>query len=231
MKQILNNLQVNYFTNNNDVKATPPILGMLLGKLSSLSLLPMFAHEVNALTGERRQVVIMTDADQHFRIEFPMHSIVFTGNNIENSDFFNKVESAIEALKSIFPDKKSNRLAIVNSSFYIASESTYSELYKKMFTYHQVDPIEWENRIVERKEFGSFGEIANMVSSAKRCTVQHPLLDNGNFADVINFEVDTNTIPENVNNRFDFNSSISVFRELLSKNNELVNNFSRYINI
>lgn len=60
---------------------------MLLGKLSSLSLLPMFAHEINALTGERRQVVIMTDSDQHFRIEFPIHSIVFTGNNIENSDF------------------------------------------------------------------------------------------------------------------------------------------------
>ncbi|MFU0853504.1 hypothetical protein ACM26X_15525 [Kluyvera cryocrescens] len=231
MKKILNTLQVNYFTNNNDVTATPPILGMLLAKLSSLSLLPMFAHEVNALTGERRQIIIMTDADQNFRIEFPMQSIVFTGNNIEISDFFNKVESALEALKSIFPDKKSNRLAIVNSSFYRADKEKYSELYKKMFTYHQVDPIEWENRIVERKNFGSSAEIANMVSSARRCSVQHPFVDSGNLVDVINFEVDTNTIPENVNNRFDFTSSIPVLRELYNKNNELIESFSRYANV
>ncbi|EPZ4273991.1 MULTISPECIES: hypothetical protein [unclassified Raoultella] len=228
MNKIFNNYQVNYFTNNNDVSATPPVLGMLLDKLSSLSLLPMFAQEVNAFTGEKRQIVIMTDAEQSFKIEFPAHSVIFSSPNADSEDFFRKVESAIKALKSIFPDKKSNRLAVLQSSFYTGGEEKYLDLYRKIFTHHKANPIEWENRIVERGPFDSSGEIANMVSSVRRCMIQSPMIANGNFIDVINFEVDTNTIPENTTNRFDFTSSISVLRCLLNKNNELMNEFSRY---
>ncbi|HDH1413848.1 TPA: hypothetical protein PIT84_001326 [Klebsiella quasipneumoniae subsp. similipneumoniae] len=231
MKRIFNSFQANFFTNNNDVSATPPILGMLLNKLSSLSLLPMFAQEVNGLTGEKRQIVIMTDASQTFKIEFPNQNIVFSGVNIEGEIFFDKLEASIDALKSIFPDKKSNRLAILQSCFYKATDDVYTELYKKIFTHHKANPIEWENRIVERDTVGLSDEVVNMVSSVRRCAIQSPMFDNGSFIDAINFEIDTNTIPENTKTRFDFTSSIPVFKDLMNKNNELMKGFSRYTDI
>ncbi|HCB3825933.1 TPA: hypothetical protein MYW26_004893, partial [Escherichia coli] len=89
MELLFQNYQASYFTNNSDVTATPPVLSMLLSNLAALSLLPMFGQELNALTGEKRQIVIMTSPDQNFRVEFPLGAIVFHGVGGSSEEFIN----------------------------------------------------------------------------------------------------------------------------------------------
>ncbi|WP_432535692.1 hypothetical protein [Pantoea eucalypti] len=228
MNLLFQNFQVNFFTNNQDVSATPPILSMLLTKLSGLSLLPMFGQEINAMTGEKRQIVIMTDAEQRFRIEFHSHAIIFNGAGGSTDEFSSKIESALESLQSIFPDKKSNRLAFLHSKFYQGSLEEYSNLYKKLFTFHRANPIEWDNRVVERVASSNSEEIFNLVSTVKRATIQSSMFSNGNAIDAINFETDANTIPEATHFRFDFKSSIVKVNELINKNAEMMSELSRY---
>lgn len=118
MELLFQNYQASYFTNNSDVTATPPVLSMLLSNLAALSLLPMFGQELNALTGEKRQIVIMTSPDQNFRVEFPLGAIVFHGVGGSSEEFINKVKDIMKSLQSIFPNKKATRLSVINSYFY-----------------------------------------------------------------------------------------------------------------
>ncbi|VFZ87145.1 hypothetical protein [Klebsiella variicola] len=228
MKLLFQNFQVNFFTNNQDVAATPPVLSMLLTKLSSLSLLPMFGQELNAITGEKRPMVIMTDAEQSFRIEFHSHSVIFNAAGGTADEFLSKIESAFDSLQSVFPDKKSNRLAFLHSKIYQGSSEEYLALYKDLFTFHKANPIEWENRVVERFNSSNSDEIFNLVSTVRRATVQSPMFSNGNLTDIINFETDVNTIPETTHFRFDFRSSVSRINELVNKNKEMMSELSRY---
>lgn len=228
MNLLYQNFQINFFTNNQDVAATPPVLSMLLTKLSSLSLLPMFGQEFNAITGEKRQMVIMTDTEQRFRIEFHSHMIVFNAAGGTADEFLSKIENAFESLQSVFPDKKANRLAFLHSKIFQGNSEEYSALYKDLFTFHKANPIEWDNRVVERLSSPTSDEVFNLVSTVRRATVQSPIFNNGNLTDVINFETDVNTIPEATQFRFDFKSSITRVNELVTKNKEMMNELSRY---
>ncbi|CAI1564053.1 Uncharacterised protein [Serratia marcescens] len=230
MERLFHGYQVNYFTSNNDVSATPPILGALLSQLSTMSLLPTFGQELNPMTGEKRKVVIMTDSNETFRIEFVSNTVIFQGGGENAEEFFNKVEMAMGILKNIFPEKKANRLAFLSSTFYRDSAAKYDELYKSLFTHHKANPIEWDNRIVERDFLEDSGEETNFVSVIKRCMIRASFIDGGDQVDVINIEVDTNTIPENDTYRFDFDSALKIMRELLNKNVKLMGSFARYTN-
>ena len=228
MELLLQTYQATYFTNNSDVTATPPILSMLLTHLSGLSLLPMFGQEVNGFSGEKRQMVIMTDAEQKFRVEFPQGATIFHGTGGTGEEFINKVEGVVRALQSLFPTKKATRLSVVDISYYKDSPEKYSELYRKMFTYHDADPFEWDNRIVEHITLPGSNEKANSGSAVRRCIIQTPFANNNIPSDVINFEVETNTVIENNALRFDFIGAIPVLQELYENNKKLISDLSRY---
>ncbi|NCU07402.1 hypothetical protein [Pantoea ananatis] len=228
MELVLKTYQISFFTNNSDVTATPPMLSTLLGHLSGFSLLPMYAQEINPNNGEKKQMVIMTVPDQSFRVEFPQGAIFFHGTGYSCDEFLNKVEGVFRILKNIFPNKKANRLAIVNTSFYQDSQENYSQLFKKIFTHPHADPFEWENRIVERKSIDGLDEDVNCSSAVRRCFIQSQMVNNNNPIEVINFEVETNTIGENNSLRFDFDSGIKVLRDLNVTNAKLGDDLSRY---
>lgn len=228
MELLFQTYQVSYFTNNSDVTATPPMLSTLLNTLSGFSLLPMFGQEFNALNGDKRQMVIMTSPDQQFRVEFPHGAIIFHSLGGSSEEFVDKVENILKALQNVFPNKKATRLAVVNASFYKDSEENYSQLYKKIFTHHNANPFEWENRIVEHAILDKSKEKANSGSAVRRCFIQTPMINNNNPTEVINFEVDTNTVAEETGLRFDFISAGSVIKELQENNNKLIRDLSRY---
>ena len=230
MELLFQNYQASYFTNNSDVTATPPVLSMLLSNLAALSLLPMFGQELNALTGEKRQIVIMTSPDQNFRVEFPLGAIVFHGVGGSSEEFINKVKDIMKSLQSIFPNKKATRLSVINSYFYHDSQDNYSRLYRELFTHRNVEPFEWDNRIVERVNLKKLNESVNSGSTVRRCFIQTPLVNNNHPTEVINFEVDTNTLAENNSLRFDFNSANSIVSELQENNANLIEQLSRYTN-
>lgn len=228
MELLFQSYQISYFTNNSDVTATPPMLSTLLANLASFSLLPMFGQEINALSGEKRQMVIMTVPDQQFRVEFPHGAIIFHGTGTSSDEFVDKVEGVLKALQNIFPNKKSTRLAMVNNSFYQDSKENYSALYKKIFTHHNADPFEWDNRIVEYATLKTSNEKINSGSAVRRCFIQAPMVNNNNPTEVINFEVDSNTIAEDSSLRFDFNGAGVVIKELHENNKKLIRDLSRY---
>lgn len=228
MELLFQTYQVSYFTNNSDVTATPPMLAMLLTNLSSFSLLPMFGQEFNPLNGEKRQMVIMTSPDQKFRVEFPVGSINFHSLDGTNEEFVNKVENILKVLQNIFPNKKSTRLAVVNAFFYQDTQENYARLYKRIFTHHNADPFEWENRIVEHVILEVSKEKSNSGSAVRRCFIQAPNVNNNNPTEIINFEVDSNTVAEENGLRFDFITAGPVIRELQENNNKLIHNLSRY---
>ncbi|EEC8207271.1 MULTISPECIES: hypothetical protein [Escherichia] len=230
MELLFQNYQASYFTNNSDVTATPPVLSMLLSNLAALSLLPMFGQELNALTGEKRQIVIMTSPDQNFRVEFPLGAIVFHGVGGSSEEFINKVKDIMKSLQSIFPNKKATRLSVINSYFYHDSQDNYSRLYRELFTHRNAEPFEWDNRIVERVNLKNLNESVNSGSTVRRCFIQTPLVNNNHPTEVINFEVDTNTLAENNSLRFDFNSANSIVSELQENNANLIEQLSRYTN-
>ena len=228
MELLFKTYQVSYFTNNSDVTATPSMLGTLLTNLASFSLLPMFGQEFNALSGEKRQMVIMTSPDQAFRVEFPHGAIIFHGLGGSSEEFIDKVSNILNCLKGVFPNKKSTRLAVVNAYFYQDSKENYSELYKRIFTHHNADPFEWDNRIVEHVTLEASNEVINSGSGVRRCYVQTPMVDNNNPTEVITFELDSNTLAEETSLRFDFKSAGAVIKELQSKNDKLIRELARY---
>lgn len=228
MELLFQTYQASYFTNNSDVTATPPTLAMLLSNLSGFSLLPMFGQEINPHSGDKRQMVIMTSPEQNFRVEFPIGAINFHALGGTSEEFVNKVEDILKVLQNIFPNKKSTRLAAVNASFYQDSEENYARLYKKIFTHHNAEPFEWDNRIVERIVLGVSKENSNSGSAVRRCFIQAQNVNNNNPTEVINFEVDTNTVAEENRLRFDFTNAGPIIRELQENNNKLIHDLSRY---
>ena len=79
MKLIEQTHQINFFTNNNDIVPNPLTIGAVLDKIGKFGFVPTFGQEINAITGEKKQILIMVDTNQTIRVEFPSHGIIFNG--------------------------------------------------------------------------------------------------------------------------------------------------------
>ncbi|ELY6265784.1 hypothetical protein SNQ38_000958, partial [Cronobacter sakazakii] len=228
MNKIFDYQQINFFTDNNDVTASPHIIKGLLEVLGKYNLIPSFGQEINAMTGEQKQIVAMIEPQQHYRIEFPSGMLSILGINMDASSYTEQSINILRDLKSIFPSKKSNRLAYIHNLVFQSSPETYQQLYKKLFTYHAVEPFEWDSRIAVKKNLDEPDNIVNSISTIRRGLFQMPLISGGIFApyagpiDCISFEMDTNTAPENNNFRFDLENCSVVFDKLFAENNALI---------
>ncbi|KLE46599.1 hypothetical protein YA13_11965 [Klebsiella aerogenes] len=134
----------------------------------------------------------------------------------------------------MFPSKKANRLAYIQNKVFQSSPEYYKELYDKIFTYHSVEPFEWDSRIAIKKNLAACDEIINSISNIRRGLFNFPISNVSAFnplstgIDCIGFEMDTNTVAENVNLRFDLESCTSVLQELFEENGLLHQEVKRY---
>lgn len=234
MNKVFDFQQINFFTDNSDVSATPHLIKGLLDVLGKYGLIPTFGQEINAMTGEQKQVVTMMEPSQSYRIEFPSGFIAISAINLDNSVFADRSISILKDLKSIFPSKKANRLAYIHNKVFQSSPEYYKELYDKIFTYHSVEPFEWDSRIAIKNHLAAHDEIINSISNIRRGMFNLPISNTAAFnpfstgIDCVSFEMDTNTVPENGSLRFDLESCISVLQELFEKNNLLHQEVKRY---
>lgn len=234
MNKVFDFQQINFFTDNSDVSATPHLIKGLLDVLGKYGLIPTFGQEINAMTGEQKQVVTMMEPSQSYRIEFLSGLIAVSAINLDNSVFTDCSIRILKDLKSIFPSKKANRLAYIQNKVFQSSPEYYKELYDKIFTYHSVEPFEWDSRIAIKKNLAACDEIINSISNIRRGLFNFPISNVSAFnplstgIDCIGFEMDTNTVAENVNLRFDLESCTSVLQELFEENGLLHQEVKRY---
>ncbi len=220
--------QAFFFCNNEDIGPTPPIISALLQALGKFNLIPTIGTEFIASTGAKRQFVIMVNSDESRRVEFLSNGISIQGQDTSADTFLNDVINFMESLQSVFPGKKSHRISLLSTRIFNGTVEQYEELYKQLFTFTQISPFEWDNRIVERKTLPNSGEMINSISSIRRCEVKIPQVNNGQSIDSALFEIDSNTIPEHSNLRFSFVDAISIWRELSENNQTLIGQLTRY---
>lgn len=223
--------QINFFTNNNDIVPNTLTIGSLLDKIGKFGFIPTFGQEINAITGEKKQILIMMDSNQKLRVEFPSHGIIFNGLGGEPHEFSEMVLSISKELQNVFPMKKGNRIAVLNSRIYQGDESVYSSLYDGLFTYKGVNPFEWDNRIAIRKNIEGYHEEINSISTVRRTEIVAPFLNNGMQSDCVLFETDTNTLPQNGYMRFDWDEYIRVLDLLCQDNLATIEKLKRYTSL
>ncbi|MEJ5115003.1 hypothetical protein [Erwinia billingiae] len=228
MKLIEQTHQVNFFTNNSDVVPNTITIGSLLERLGKFGLIPTFGQEINAISGEKKQILIMMDSNQKIRIEFPSHGILFNGLGGEPQEFIELVLSISKELQTVFPVKKGNRIAVLNSRIYQGSDDAYSTLYDKLFTFKGVNPFEWDNRIAIRKEIQDYKEEINSISTVRRTEIAAPFLNNGMPSDCVFFDTDTNTLPQNAHVRFSWEEFSRVLGLLQNDNLKSIESLNRY---
>ncbi|MBG2633244.1 hypothetical protein I4552_19790 [Klebsiella michiganensis] len=228
MQCVQNNQQFNFFSDNTDVTTNPMVISSFLNALSKFGLIPTFGQELNALTGEKKQVLIMTNPEQTYKIEFPSHAVIISGVGMNVDEYNARTIDVLGALGSLMPNKKANRLAVINAAIYSGTQEQYQSTYAKLFTYKDIEPFEWENRVVQRFNTPEVDVDINHVSVIRRCTISSALVNSGRDTDVIMFENDTNTIREASAFRYDWNRSIELFKSLSSINASELAKAERY---
>jgi len=229
MKNIHQAHQAHFFTDNSDAQTSPAMVMHLLSCLSDYSLLPTYGHEINPFLGERRQIIIMVDTNENYRVEFTSQDLTISSETGNHVDFIGFVNGVYDKLKSTFPTKKSYRLALSCNTFFVDSPEIYQELYEKVFTHVRAKPIEWENRIVERISVFDGEEDINSISAIRRLEVRAPKIRSGMPTDCIIFEAESNTLPANTDMRFDLSNCSRYFEELHKNNLKLLGLLSRYM--
>lgn len=208
MQRLTNQQQVHYLCNNNDMPASPELIGHLLTALGSLGLIPNTGTEFNAKTGSQNKFIIMVSTTANFQVQFPQGEVVFISQDMELEVFLAKVNDVLGRLHAIFPSKLANRLSIISTEIWQGSEQEYAEEHNQLFS-EQGEPFEWDARRAY-KGLTSNGEQINKITTIRRCEAQV----GGNFVDSLVYEVDCNTVFQNTNFRFDLSTAQAVLAEL-----------------
>ncbi|SPJ32262.1 hypothetical protein [Kushneria phyllosphaerae] len=220
--------QLHFFTNNSDILPKPHVITNLLPKLAQFDLMPTYGQEFNPNSGEKRQFIIMMSPDEKIRVEFQLRRIVIVSEASSQQEFKGDAISILKKLYEIYPSKKGNRISILNTRIYEGDLQEYSDLYKKLFTYHQADPFEWENQIAERENIEGSEEVFNCISTIRRCQISAAFMNNGDITDAIVNEIDINTLPTKTEERFDLNNSIQTYEKLFEKSGSSMSKLNRY---
>lgn len=207
------------------------MISFLSDKLAPLNFFPAFGQEINAVSGEKKQILIMNNFSENIKIEFPTHGVIISCVGMLYEDFLTKTKDVLTVLRSCFPSKKSNRIAFLNSKIYGADEETYNSLYRKLFTYHAVEPFEWENRIALRKKVENYDEEVNSISIIRRGEVIASFLNGGQPTDCAIFDTDTNTLPQNGIMRFTWDNALDLADKLGSDNQDNMKKIERYASL
>lgn len=213
MKLLHESHQLHFVADNSDVNVTPHLMSSLLNHLGKFNLMPTFGNMLNPMSGEKRQFIIMVSPDERLRVELPVDRILIAMEGVDSASFVKTAFSIIDSLQDIFPTKFAMRLSLLTARVYDGTEEEYKSLYESLFTYRGVSPIEWDNRIVERKTIEN-DETLNVISTIRRCKFALPRINGGSISDGIMSELDINTIAESKELRFSLSASKDFFNEL-----------------
>lgn len=218
--------QAHFFTSNIDVPANAGMLQKLLTGLSGFGLMPTFGNALNARTGEKTQFVIMISPDERLRVEFSIDRICISSETKPFEEFRAILGPILNQLSEIFPEKVGTRLSIVSSKIYGGNDDQYQALYEKLFTYTQVKPFEWDNRVALKEML--FDEAINNITTIRRCEFSANFVNSGLPTDSIFSEVDINTDRKNNSQRFNISNVQNEFDQLLEKNFSAMQKLNRY---
>lgn len=228
MKEITQIHQAFFFSNNEDIVPTPPNISALMAALGKFGLIPTVGNEIQAQTGLKRQFIVMVDSDETMRLEMPSSHITLVKQGGTRDSFYELTRNVFKALESVYPRKKANRISLLNSAFFKGETEDYEALYSNLFTYKDVKPFEWDNRIVEKRKFSELEEEMNSISTIRRCENRIPSLNNGNLTDLVVFDIDSNTDGHDNTFRFTFEAAIPVWNGLIENNERLKELLQRY---
>lgn len=221
--------QVHFFANNLDVEPNAQVISTINNYLPEFKLVPSSAMEINPVTSDRRNFLVMDGKSgaNRVRIEFLREDIVFHVEGSPLEEFRQLADNVHNKLAEIFRFKQANRLSIISSRVYLGDEQEYQNLYKKLFTYKKISPFEWDNRIAERKVILGVEQI-NSISLIKRAEITSPVIRNGQPTDVICVELDINTIYQNQDRRFNFENAKPIYDALFQESEHLTEELQRY---
>ncbi|WP_275725354.1 hypothetical protein [Vibrio furnissii] len=230
MELIHESHQVHFFSNNLDVEPNAQVITAINEQLPEFKWVPVSGTELNPITGEKRNFLTMEciiESVVRMRLEFTREDLVLNVDGCNIDDLQKIVRRIHTQLSALFRLKQANRLSVISSKLYQAPKEQYEALYKKLFTYQGVNPFEWDNRIVERKQVRNSEQI-NSISSIRRLEIVAPTFNGGAPTDVICVDFDSNTIHQNNQRRFDLRSADNTYQDLFDNNRQLAENVKRY---
>lgn len=228
MKQITQSHQAFFFCNNENTAPTPPNISALMAALGKFELIPTIGNEFQTQTGAKRQFIVMVNSDETIRLEMPSSGISLVKQGGTRESFYELTRNVFNALQSVYPEKKANRISLLNTSFFQGNTEEYEALYNELFTYKDIKPFEWDNRIVEKRELDNSEEKINSISTVRRCENRIAGVNNGNLTDLIVFDIDSNTDAHNNSFRFTFDAALTVWEGLFTNNERLTELLQRY---
>ena len=228
MKAIHETHQIFFFSKNTELSATPANITKILNALTPFGLMPTLNNEFDLATASKKQILSMIHMDESLRVELPSSGIMISKDGGTSNDFIRLAISILEALRPLIPLVRSNRISLINTKFFSGTETQFKETYDRLFTYKTVSPIEWENRIVLREKAEVIGEEINKISTIRRVELRSPFINQSETTDVIMFEIDTNTLANNQENRFSLDQAFDVYKYFNQVQGDLFEELKRY---
>lgn len=203
------------FGNYEDISPKAETIKYFIDALAEKDFIPTTFQEIGPKGPLNR--LSLKSSDEVWNIEISSSRIDIEKNNknigetemSSLTDFIQEVESLIGIIDQKFP-KKHNRLSLVTRNFLeTMEEEKFAEIYRKLCNpisiYQENDPVEWNSRVVARKdiEIENLKETLNIISQVNR--VKGNLLVNSKMEkiDRIELQFDINTYQGNNEYRFE----------------------------
>lgn len=237
--KLYHKLQASVFVNANDITPRHEKVHTLQAKLSSLNLFQNIINEKSPLGEVARVGYLSLDRNLLVTLLGPRFDVIVSSKEPAKntdlgtlSDFITESSEILSILLSHF-DLKGNRLALITErNFEELEDSEGRELYPRLFhlpsSMKDKTSKEFDWRVATRsdKNFGDSSETMNMIVTIKRGGLvitrqqpgQGPLSTEKN---IINVQLDINTLVENQALRFDKSNISSFFKSASNWHNEL----------
>ncbi|MDR1089536.1 MAG: hypothetical protein LBL79_00535 [Prevotella sp.] len=221
------------------IEASPNNMSQLMGLFADKGLVPTTYQEVAIapLPSQPQLRFSLQSPNNEWNIRFGINRIDVLKNAINGKgDNIGSIEQFCSDASDIFTKiyskhpQKANRLGL--SSNVLLEEMTdekLNDVYNKLFNpiklYSDNKPLEWNSRVNSRiqKEVNSVNEQINFISEINRASgllnIDQKLVP----IDRIAINLDINTIPNNIENRFGEAEVVDFYKSVFAWHNELLN--------
>lgn len=219
MNKLVTSYQFNMFVKQMPVTPSPDFVGVLFTKFGSLGLYPGVGNEVGG-NGQQVQFFRLATHDDRISIAFNTFALSIVINDVDSkpiAEIIEYVEQAYTKLLDAGVVLSSNRLSVVAS---VINEVDVTEARSRLhdFITSKVNPaesVEWESRVVSRKELHGVSESINVVNAVRNVKASLPAINAGRLFDAIIFDYDINTLQENNSYRFNLSNAMNIYQELI----------------
>jgi hypothetical protein len=219
------------------IEASQSNISQFMGLFADKGLIPTTFQEIAIMAPQPQLRFALQSTNNEWNISFGINRIDVVknatdgkGNNIGTIEqFCTDVSDAFAKILSKYP-QKANRLGL--SSNVLLEEMTEDKLngvYEKLFNstrlYSDNKPVEWNSRVNSRiqKQVNSINELMNFISEINRASgllnIDQKLVP----IDRIALNLDLNTIPNNLENRFGEIEVADFYKNIPVWHNELLN--------